>query len=180
MWVKVVPVLNWLSTTPWRCRGDWTHSSTILDFSITWRCGVSSLRLRGALWIGGWLSPGDGLGRCGAEKNLFPLSGIELQSVARRYCDWTVPETKRRKYVNILFSCSLPNMTQSFSREIVTFMLMLLASSCSNKHLKSISRLARRHCSEIIRLYLFRITVRMQSPYRISKHKFWEFFGSRG
>jgi hypothetical protein len=34
---KVAPVLNWLSTMPCRCMGEWRCSSTILDLSTRWR-----------------------------------------------------------------------------------------------------------------------------------------------
>jgi hypothetical protein len=38
---KVVPVLNELSTTPWRRVGEWTYSAIILDLGIRWRWVVS-------------------------------------------------------------------------------------------------------------------------------------------
>jgi hypothetical protein len=31
--------------------------------------------------------------RCGEEKNLLPLPGIELRFLGRRYIDWTIPST---------------------------------------------------------------------------------------
>jgi hypothetical protein len=37
LWGKVVPVLNYLSTTSSRHLGEWMHSSNILYLSITWR-----------------------------------------------------------------------------------------------------------------------------------------------
>jgi hypothetical protein len=33
----VVPVLKWLSITPWWHRGEWMYSSTILDLGTRWR-----------------------------------------------------------------------------------------------------------------------------------------------
>jgi hypothetical protein len=38
---KIVPVLNSLSTRPWRCIGAWMYSSIIRDLSIWWRRVVS-------------------------------------------------------------------------------------------------------------------------------------------
>jgi hypothetical protein len=34
---KIVPVLNQLSTLPWRSMEEWEYSSTILDLGIRWR-----------------------------------------------------------------------------------------------------------------------------------------------
>jgi hypothetical protein len=39
--IKVVLVLNQLSTVPWRHMEEWRYSSTILDLSIRWRRVVS-------------------------------------------------------------------------------------------------------------------------------------------
>jgi hypothetical protein len=38
---KVIPVLNELSTTPWRCMGEWMYKSTFSWLGINWRWVVS-------------------------------------------------------------------------------------------------------------------------------------------
>jgi hypothetical protein len=62
---KVIPVL-WLSTTPWRCIGEWRYSST---YSLTsaldggeWSASrpgrfSPSERAPGIRWTGGWVGP---------------------------------------------------------------------------------------------------------------------------
>jgi hypothetical protein len=60
---RVVPVRNWLSTTPWRHMGKWMYSST---FAWPWRYLEASSQLhapaalprgksRSTHWIGGWM-----------------------------------------------------------------------------------------------------------------------------
>jgi hypothetical protein len=75
---KVVPVLNYLSTMPWRHMGKWRYSSTIPNFGTRWRWVVSFMPL--SLYpryqldnrLGG---PQSRSGCCGGEKNLA-LPGI--------------------------------------------------------------------------------------------------------
>jgi hypothetical protein len=38
---KVAPVLNYLSTMPWRHMGEWRYSSTILDLGTRWKWVVA-------------------------------------------------------------------------------------------------------------------------------------------
>jgi hypothetical protein len=62
---KVVPVLNWLSISPWKHMGEWRYSSTVLDLDIRSRWVASSTPrplcpwgiVPGIHWIGGWLGP---------------------------------------------------------------------------------------------------------------------------
>jgi hypothetical protein len=73
---KVVPVLNYFSTKPWRHKREWRYSYTILDLVTRWRWVVSftprySLDRR----LGG---PQSRSGRCGEVKNLA-LPGTELK-----------------------------------------------------------------------------------------------------
>jgi hypothetical protein len=75
---------------PWRRKGKWRHSSTILDLGITWRWVVSftpqPLYPRYPLYRRQGVSQS---GCCGEEKNMFPLLGIEpgisvIEPVTRR------------------------------------------------------------------------------------------------
>jgi hypothetical protein len=81
---KFVPLLNYLSTMPWRRMGEWKYSATILDLSTGWRWVVSftyrPLYPRGKnprcpldRRLGG---PQSRSGLWGEEKNLLPLSEI--------------------------------------------------------------------------------------------------------
>jgi hypothetical protein len=80
-----VPVLNWVSTVPWRRVGEWRYSCTIPDLGTRWRWVVSLTRWRlyhcgKSPWyplnrtLGG---PQSRFWRCGVEKNMLPLTEIE-------------------------------------------------------------------------------------------------------
>jgi hypothetical protein len=66
---KVVPVLNSLSTTPWRCMRECRYNATILDLGTRWRLVVSFMLrpfnpreiTRGTHFMGGWVDPRVGL-----------------------------------------------------------------------------------------------------------------------
>jgi hypothetical protein len=68
---EFVPVLNWLTTMPWRHIGEWNYSSIFLDLGIRWRWVVnftllpstSGEWLRGTYWIGDWVIPSVDLWR---------------------------------------------------------------------------------------------------------------------
>jgi hypothetical protein len=77
---KAVSVLNWLSTLPWRCMGEWRYSSIILELDTSWKWVVSFTTLplypRGKnprylleRRLGG---PQSGSGRRGEQKILDP------------------------------------------------------------------------------------------------------------
>jgi hypothetical protein len=67
--VKVVPVLNWVSTAPWRCMGSGFTDARFLDLGTSWRWVVSftpqllTSRERGYCthWIEGWVGHGAAL-----------------------------------------------------------------------------------------------------------------------
>jgi hypothetical protein len=84
---KVVPVVNQLSTTPWRRMGEWRYNTIILDLGTRWKY-VVSLTPRPLYLLGrnprcplnrslGGLQ--GRYGRCGAEKILLLLPGIEAR-----------------------------------------------------------------------------------------------------
>jgi hypothetical protein len=86
---KVVSVLNWLSTIPWRHVGKWRHSSNILDIGtrlrwvlrFTLRPFYPREKCRYGLCrrLGG---PQSRSGPYGEEKNIPPLGEIEHRLVS--------------------------------------------------------------------------------------------------
>jgi hypothetical protein len=61
---KVVPMLNLLSTMPWRCIGEWMYRPKFLHLDTRWRWVVSfTPGERGPCiqWIGGWVLTLPGL-----------------------------------------------------------------------------------------------------------------------
>jgi hypothetical protein len=97
---KDVPVLNPLSTTPWRM-GELRYSFTILDLGSRWRWVVSFtsrlLYTRGPFHrrLDG---PQSRSGRRGVRKIFYPCqeSNPGHPAVARRYTDWAIPTSKWR------------------------------------------------------------------------------------
>jgi hypothetical protein len=85
-WGKVVPVLNYLSTTSWRRMEEWMHRS-IFYWPRHWLEVNGQIQAPAALpprkapdthWIGGWVDPRAGLDD--VEKRKFlNLSGLELR-----------------------------------------------------------------------------------------------------
>jgi hypothetical protein len=73
---KVVPVLNQLSTVPWRYMGEWKGSSTILDLSICHSHFTPEGRAPSIHWIGAWVGPRSSMDAMGKRK-ILPLPGIE-------------------------------------------------------------------------------------------------------
>jgi hypothetical protein len=104
---KVVPVLNWLSITHWRRVRKCRYSSIILDLGSRWRWVISftpwPLYPQGKsprYPLDRWLArPQNRCGRCGVEKRLSFLSGIEpfRPSLVRRYTDWASPAPIQRQ-----------------------------------------------------------------------------------
>jgi hypothetical protein len=95
---KVVPVLNWISTIPWRHMGEWRYSSTFLDLGTRWRWVVSFTHLPlyprgerapGTHWIKGWVGPIVGLDAVKKRKILHGLESYPGRP-GRRYTDWAV------------------------------------------------------------------------------------------
>jgi hypothetical protein len=87
---KVVPVLNELSTTPWKRMGSGCIDPHFLDLGTSWRWAVNSRpgrftpreRAPGVHWIGGWLDPRAGVDDVEKRKFLI-LPGLELQPLGR-------------------------------------------------------------------------------------------------
>jgi hypothetical protein len=76
---NVVPVLNLLSTMPWRHVSEWRYSSTFLDIGTEWRWVVRLTPLPlytlgerdcGTHWRGSWVGPGAGLDAIEKRKTL--------------------------------------------------------------------------------------------------------------
>jgi hypothetical protein len=78
---KVIPVLNYSNSTPWRHMGEWRYSSTIRDLGSSFT--PWPLYLRGkSPWYPldrRFGRPQSRSGRCGVEKTVLPLPGIEPQ-----------------------------------------------------------------------------------------------------
>jgi hypothetical protein len=72
---EVVTVLNWLSTTPWRCTKEWKYSSNIYDLCGAWWRALYLGKKRPDTCIGDWVCPRDGLEA--VEINPSCLPGIE-------------------------------------------------------------------------------------------------------
>jgi hypothetical protein len=74
---KIVPVQH----PAWKLMGEWRYSSTILNLDAEWRWVISFTprplylrgKCRGTHWIEGWMD----LWRCGVQKNLLSLPGVE-------------------------------------------------------------------------------------------------------
>jgi hypothetical protein len=89
---KVVPMLNLLSTIPWRRMGEWIYRSTFLDLSTSWRWVLSftsrPLCPRGESPSSRysldrvWVDPRAGLGHVKRRKFLT-LPGLELRPLGR-------------------------------------------------------------------------------------------------
>jgi hypothetical protein len=82
---KVIPVLNYVRTTPWRRMCEWSYSSTIRELGTKWGwVGSFTIWPLYPLWnslqypldmsLGG---PQNRSGHCGEDKNLLPLPRIE-------------------------------------------------------------------------------------------------------
>jgi hypothetical protein len=97
---KVTPVFNHLRTMPWRHMGERRYSSIILDLGTRCRWVVSftnrPIHPRGNSpqypldrGLGG---PHSQSGRCGVDKDLLPLPGIELRPSSSQICkiSWAV------------------------------------------------------------------------------------------
>jgi hypothetical protein len=87
---KVVSVLSYLSTTPWRRMGSGCIDPCFLDLGNSWRWVVSFTpqthnprgNSPGTHWIGGWVGSRTGL--VDVEKRRFSIPlGLELQSLCR-------------------------------------------------------------------------------------------------
>jgi hypothetical protein len=93
--IKVVPVLNQLSITPWRRMGEWMYIDPhFLDLGTSWEWSVSCPgrftpreRAPGTHWIGGWVDPRTVLDM--EKRKFLALPGLELRPLlsrpARRY-----------------------------------------------------------------------------------------------
>jgi hypothetical protein len=86
---KIVPLLNQLSTTPWRRMGEWMYISTCFLVSALaggewWasRPGrfTSGEKDQGAHWMGGWVGPRAGLDNMERTKFLTPPPGWTARS----------------------------------------------------------------------------------------------------
>jgi hypothetical protein len=120
---KVVPVLNWLSTVPWRHMGEWRYSSTILDLGVRWRWMVSSTPRPlfpgksppGTHWIGGWLRPTGSLDAMGKSKKFYPAGNRTpaVQPIAYCYPDSFCLMWLRKIMTNIIRIAGLWNDTRN-------------------------------------------------------------------
>jgi hypothetical protein len=100
---RVVPQLNYLSTTPCRRMLEWRYSSTILDPGTRWDEVSGQLhtipvypkrKAPSIHWIWGWVGQRVCLDAVEETKIVLPLTGIRtraVQPVARRYIDWVIP-----------------------------------------------------------------------------------------
>jgi hypothetical protein len=98
---KFFPVLNPLSTMPWRHIGKWRYSSTILGLTSRWRWVVGFMFQLLYPWgKSPWYSlnrmlgePQSRSGCYGEEKNLVPARNgtLTVQPVARYCTDWDIP-----------------------------------------------------------------------------------------
>jgi hypothetical protein len=77
--IRVSPMLNKLSTTPWRSMREWRYSSSILDLSTRRRWMVAWIRDTdsGTHWMGSWVSPRAG------------LNDVEKRKVSAPAVNWT-------------------------------------------------------------------------------------------
>jgi hypothetical protein len=101
MWKgKVVPVLNELSTTPWRRVGSGSRAPPFLTSALDVGEWSASHPYRFALWEKSTRYPLDRRldgphsrsGRYGEEKDLAPIENLTptLQPVAHHYTDWAI------------------------------------------------------------------------------------------
>jgi hypothetical protein len=133
---KVVPVLNWLSTMPWKHMGEWRYSSSIPDLGARQRWVVNftprPFCLRGNSprypldkTLGG---PQSLSGRCGEEKNLVlaeirtPGRPARSPSLYRRgYPDSWTSNVGSRKFKH--------GLIHIFGSYLLTYLLMELRPS---------------------------------------------------
>jgi hypothetical protein len=83
---RAVPVLNQLSTMPWRSMGGRIYSSTFSWPRHYWKWVVSFTpgeRAPGTHWIGGWVNPRAGVDYL-EKRKFLSLPGLELRPLSHR------------------------------------------------------------------------------------------------
>jgi hypothetical protein len=95
---QVVPVLNYLSTMPWRRMWEWSYSSTFIYLDNRWRWMFiftprplyAKERAPDTNWIGGWVGPRAGLDAVEWRKIVCPCRESNPGRPARRYTYWAI------------------------------------------------------------------------------------------
>jgi hypothetical protein len=121
---EVVPVLDYLNTTPWRRMGEWMYRSTffltsalVLGEWLAYRpCRFNpGERVPGTNWIGCWLDPRAGLDD--VEKRKFlTLPGLELRLLGRPARNQSLYRLRHKFWLisfRLIPSCSVPPISPS-------------------------------------------------------------------
>jgi hypothetical protein len=79
---KVVHLLNYSSTMPWRHMGEWRYSSTIFDLGTRWLASCPGRFTSGEIaprthWIEGWVGPRAGLDAV-EKRKILPCRELNL------------------------------------------------------------------------------------------------------